>query len=697
MLTSFLWNLVLAGLMGLTLGIACRWRCLQVRPAARHILWLLVLAKLVTPPLVPVPILPGRDPNALPAASLATSVTPPIKGSPAGILPPPPEGAPIGNALSGPELESSARLDSTQLTFVGAPAPRGTSLVFIVVACSFCGSLVLIVRDVRRMLRMRWLLRRAGPGGDRLERLTDRAARRMGLARTPQVRIVDGRLPPFVFAGRRPIVVFPRALADALDDRKLDCIIAHELAHYRRRDHWANGFVFLVASLFWWHPVVWWARREIRAAQELCCDAIVINGHIETRRCYAESLLHVLEYVAPAEIELPVLASGFGAHSSLLRRFEMITDPGLNHRLPRWSYALLAAAVGIVVSVPARRPVLTAQEVPPPAINRAPPAIDQDFEIVNQSWRLLHLIHPAHRQGIWHLAFSPDGKQIASAAADKKTRLWEVATGRHLLTIERPVNCTCVAFSPDGRKLAISGGDHGVDPPGELVLWNLAAGEVEKVLLDHATTKYIRWTAFSPDGKRLAAGGTDKTVTIWNVSQGKLERTLRGHAGLIASVAFSPDGTRLASGSFDHTIKLWDTATGELQATLEGHEAEVRAVAFAPEAPLLLSTSDDKTARFWNTETYEQVTVMDGHDDGFVLCGAFSPDGSEVATAGKTGGGGHRVLLRSVPSGDWGDMGLFPAQVAHIDSVAFSPAGDMLAIAGSFNDFQIWVRQRSGR
>jgi WD40 repeat protein len=250
-----------------------------------------------------------------------------------------------------------------------------------------------------------------------------------------------------------------------------------------------------------------------------------------------------------------------------------------------------------------------------------------------------------------------------------------------------------VAFSPDGRKLAIAGGDSGADPPGELVLWNLAEGKVAKEFLEPATAKYVRWTAFSPDGKSLAACGTDKTVTIRNVATGKLQRTLRGHTALVHSVAFSPDGTRLASGSFDRSIRFWDVQTGESLAVLEGHEAEVRMVAFAPDGKLLLSTSEDKTARLWDTETFEQVTVMRGHE-GWVLCGAFAPDGRQVVTAGKTSGG-RCVLLRDVPSGDWGDMRLFPSQTSEIYSVSFSPDGSMLAIAGGFDNFQIWKRTGS--
>jgi tetratricopeptide (TPR) repeat protein len=150
-----------------------------------------------------------------------------------------------------------------------------------------------------------------------------------------------------------------------------------------------------------------------------------------------------------------------------------------------------------------------------------------------------------------------------------------------------------VAFSPDGKCLASGSWDQTVK------IWDCATGKELFALKGHAST--VEGVAFSPDGQRLASGSDDQTVKIWETATGKELFALKGHAGWPRSVAFSPDGQRLASGSADQTVRLWDSATGKELLALKGHAGLVWSVAFSPDGRRLASTNQDGSIHLWET------------------------------------------------------------------------------------------------
>ncbi|MFO0624058.1 MAG: AAA family ATPase [Polyangiales bacterium] len=179
-------------------------------------------------------------------------------------------------------------------------------------------------------------------------------------------------------------------------------------------------------------------------------------------------------------------------------------------------------------------------------------------------------------------------------------RLWSVEDGNVRATLqghERGV--MSVAFSPDGRTIASGSLD------GTVFLWSVEDGSVRVTLQRHEGG--VRSVAFSPDGRTLASGSQDGTVLLWSVEDGSVRATLRGHDRRVMSVAFSPDGRTIASGSGDGTVRLLSVEDGSVRVTLQGHERGGQSVAFSPDGRTLASGSGDGTVRLWKSSEYASI------------------------------------------------------------------------------------------
>ena len=249
-----------------------------------------------------------------------------------------------------------------------AEAKAGVVIMWLV------GTALLLGWTLFRVLRFRhWLVRTSQPAPPELRDEVAGIGRRLGLAGVPAVHITTARVSPMVcWAGGRVRIVVPSFLLATPDRQALRAMLAHELAHVRRRDHFVRWIEWLACSVFWWNPVAWWARRELRAAEEASCDALGASVLQCAPDDYGKSLLRVVELMSnPPTPQTPAFASGAAGSRSpkaLERRFRMLISgkstvhapDGSVRRAPRPPPRLLP--LGLVYCGFADQPTPTAPE-----------------------------------------------------------------------------------------------------------------------------------------------------------------------------------------------------------------------------------------------------------------------------------------------------------------------------------------------
>ncbi|TKB94872.1 MAG: hypothetical protein E8D41_02855 [Nitrospira sp.] len=311
-------------------------------------------------------------------------------------------------------------------------------------------------------------------------------------------------------------------------------------------------------------------------------------------------------------------------------------------------------------------------------------------KVLQQSPRLMTILH-GHSDSIQTVAWSPNGKTLASGSKDNSIRLWDVVTYRslgpqlkgHSDTVET------VAWSPNGKTLASGSADNSIR------VWDVTTGQqIGSLLTGHTgTVQSVDW---SPDGKTLASGSADNSIRLWDVTTGQqIGSPLTGHTGTVQSVDWSPDGKTLASGSGDNSIRLWDVATRQpLGSPLTSHIDTVQSVAWSPNGKTLASGSKDKTIRLWNVTTRKPFGPSFTGHTGTVWSVSWSPDGKTLVSSSKD----KTIRLWDVAT----RQPLGPRFTSHtrpVFSVAWSPNGKTLASGSGDNSIRLWdvaTRQQIG-
>lgn len=283
----------------------------------------------------------------------------------------------------------------------------------------------------------------------------------------------------------------------------------------------------------------------------------------------------------------------------------------------------------------------------------------------------LHCIHV--------ITFSPDGRLLAAGSRDETIKLWDPVTGVLKQTVKLGAQGvpSGIAFSPDGRLLA------SCHVGSSNTLWDPVTGELESTLglCEHSV-------CFSPDGQLLASGG-DNSIELWDPNTCALKYTLERHSGWVVSVTFSPDGRLLASGAYDNTIKLWDLVTDSRKSIIDAYTSAVDSVAFSPDGQLLASCRfRDGTIQLWESATGLLQDTLESSECCTPVI--FSPDSKLLASGSFEG----TVRLWNSATGE-----LKHSLKGHIsretlrtpvDSIAFSPDSELLAFGSYDHIVDIW-------
>lgn len=335
LLDFFALNAVLALLLAVAVGVAG----LLIRaPWFANRAWLIVMLKLVTPPLLAIPVLWWQAPPPE-NVTLPENVTP--GDEPVGPLTPDEVEAILAELGSEPTAAELSEIEPTAVE-AASPFPWETLLAGGLLG----GSVLWWALIAVRIQRFRSTLARVGgarPAPEEVQVLGREVARSLRLRKMPQLEMVDADWSPMLWVLGIPRVIFPRKLWDALDAGQRRAVLAHEFAHYARKDHWVRRLELVVLGLYWWLPVAWLARQQLRRAEEACCDQLVIASLPDHASKYAEALVETAVYVSKPRL-VPLASGGATNVRNLKRRLQMIFQPRFLSRTQK-------AAIGLFLTL----------------------------------------------------------------------------------------------------------------------------------------------------------------------------------------------------------------------------------------------------------------------------------------------------------------------------------------------------------
>jgi len=282
-----------------------------------------------------------------------------------------------------------------------------------------------------------------------------------------------------------------------------------------------------------------------------------------------------------------------------------------------------------------------------------------------------------HDAEVWSVAYSPDGKRIATASQDKTAKVWDSTSGELLLTLAgHTESVNGVVYSPDGKRIATTSNDHTAK------LWNATTGDVLLTLSGH--TDWVYRIAFNLDGTRLVTASNDKTVKVWDGMTGNALLSISGYEQPFFDVAFSPDGKQIAASGFDGNVRVWDAISGQEQLVLTVEQSsKLRGVAFSPDGTRVAAAGYPR-GKVWDATTGE--VLISGFTDhrNELIDITFSEDGKLIATASAD----NKAKVWDTVTGQ--EMYTFSGHTQPVNGVAFNPEGTRLATASWDHTVRVW-------
>ncbi len=281
-----------------------------------------------------------------------------------------------------------------------------------------------------------------------------------------------------------------------------------------------------------------------------------------------------------------------------------------------------------------------------------------------------------HMDLVWTVAWSPNGKYIASAGKDRTVQVWNASNGTLVYTYtDHSDTVYGIAWSHDSTQIASASYDKTVH------VWHATDGTYPQIYNGHSSWA---WTvSWSPDSKRIASGGGDQTVQIWNAADASPVYTYKGHSGYVYDVAWSPDGRYIASASADKTAQVWDAANGMLIYTYQPYATSPWSVAWSPDSKRIASGCEDKTVQVWDATSGDHRYVYYGHAD-FVYTTAWSPDGKYIAS------GSDDKTVQVWNAADGSNPYTYTGHASSVRSISWSPDGRRIASASWDKTVQVW-------